>query len=360
MKCWLKSECLPAFQMAEMQEILANSNRGFRYGEDANGEVDEIVTDLVGIMGTWKIEDNRRSAAPVFGEDHLDIVDGNRLSVMQSDAQEIVKAWINIEDDAEVAAEEALMVIEPDDEEVAEKEAEEIADVLIVLEEGPPPSVSQVEVQVAVLQQHLLALEECVAELSVAEVDGVSAFADTHRAAQRLTQVFTRQRHEYLTANRRTQQGISGFMTAPRPQLPPTTRKRRRHCEHWFRERLWELEDGGRAVWSLVENTCAEAVCKGQLLPCKGPPPALPSGKRAGSALSVCTQRAAQNGQPFVRNRPFSPPALLPEPPVHTDRSTVQMHPCSTLRLARKITLMILEQHTRVRCKSPRTISQRA
>ena len=86
MKCWLKSECLPAHRMHEVKELLAETPRGFRYSEDAQQEVEEIMTDLVNMMGSWTIPDSEREHQPMFDADHLDIINLNRLSVMQCEA----------------------------------------------------------------------------------------------------------------------------------------------------------------------------------------------------------------------------------------------------------------------------------
>ena len=91
------------------------------------------MTDLVNMMGSWTSPYSEREHQPMFDADHLDIINSNGLSVMQREANEIVKAWVSIEDDNEVQAEEALMVLEPDDEdEVVVESGPADADVVMV------------------------------------------------------------------------------------------------------------------------------------------------------------------------------------------------------------------------------------
>ena len=147
-------------------------------------------------------------------------------------------------------AEEALMVLEPDDEdEVVVESGPADADVVMVGEEVAKPSLDTVVTHLAAVQSHLLGIEEVLAELGARGVN--EHFADTQNSALRLTQLFSRERHVFLTARRGVQQGLSAFMTAPRPVLPPSKRRQtvRRAVRHWKAERVWVLEDGGRAVW---------------------------------------------------------------------------------------------------------------
>lgn len=169
--------------MQEVKELLAETPRGFRYSEDAQQEVEEIMTDLVNMMGSWTIPDSEREHQPMFNADH-DIINSNRLSVMQREANEIVKAWVSIEDDNEVQAEEALMVLEPDDEDevpVVVESGPADADVVMVGEEVAKPSLDTVVTHLAAVQSHLLGIEEALAELGARGVN--EHFADTQNSA---------------------------------------------------------------------------------------------------------------------------------------------------------------------------------
>ena len=149
-------------------------------------------------------------------------------------------------------AEEALMVLEPDDEdEVVVESGPADADVVMVGEEVAKPSLDTVVTHLAAVQSHLLGIEEALAELGARGVN--EHFADTQNSARRLTQLFSRERHVFLTARRGVQQGLCAFMTAPRPVLPPSKHRQtvRRAVRHWKAKRVWVLEDGGRAVWGM-------------------------------------------------------------------------------------------------------------
>eukprot|EP00961_Rhodomonas_salina_P137493 1849772-Rhodomonas_salina.1 len=108
--------------------------------------------------------------------------------------------------------------------------------------------------RLAKVQAHLHGLEECLGEMGE---EGRTMFQATLCASYSLGQVFATELHQYLSLSTSTakqhQQGISGFLTVPRPVLPPSQRRpaKRRAVTHWDAGQLWELEDGGRAVWGV-------------------------------------------------------------------------------------------------------------
>ena len=104
------------------------------------------------------------------------------------------------------------------------------------------------------LQCHVLGLEEVMTMLA----PHANSFPHTRRAIQRLEQVFTRERHEYLRATNQKQASISSFLVSPRQTRSARRRELDDHaarCSHPLKMRtvagsvrLCCMEDhGGRA-----------------------------------------------------------------------------------------------------------------
>ena len=120
-------------------------------------------------------------------------------------------------------------------------------------------SPEQVETQLAALQAHLLGVEEALELLaSLASVN--EHFPDTQHLSQLMAQVFSRERHVFLSARRRRhwQQGLAGFMTVQFLNLcchHHSTHRLGGHSELFttgMQSLVWMMEgDGGRAVWGM-------------------------------------------------------------------------------------------------------------